>query len=851
MKPKSDEKPLIVLEESSDTASNPTNNVNIPNTGALASAVDDDDDEQLLSVSIDKNLDNNFYKTNPTKEKLNNLSIEETHQNSAASGGSSRNSENAEPSVSTDNLPGTSQAPAQTVASTLSASLPQQQQNPTFRIRSRTAAINEHLASQSENFESLDYDVCENVLFQKEQERISSTRFSLRKDILRWIIFIQIGIITALIACAIDIVIEELSSLKYEFLKHSVDINVPHQDNPVGDLAIPYLYWLGLSMLPVALGAAMVTYIEPITAGSGIPQVKSYLNGVKVPRIVRIKTLAVKSIGVITSVVGGLAGGKEGPMIHAGAVVAAGISQGKSTTFVKDFRIFKAFRDDHEKRDFVLGGAAAGVAAAFGSPIGGMLFSLEEAASFWNQNLIWRTLVASIISSFTLNIVLSAYHGLGDFTFTGLFNLGKFEQPLTFEYYELPIFMIFGITGGLLGALWNMLNTKINKFRSRFIKFKFGKVMEAVLVALIGVSLACTMIYFINDCRPLGNDPTDYPTQLFCEDNEYNAVAALWFQTPEATVRSLFHDPPGSHKILSLTLFTLIYFLLSCFTFGLNVSLGVFIPTALVGAAWGRLVAMVAYYVFPTAAFLNPGKYALIGAAANLGGVLRMTISLTVILMETTGIETSFFFPLIITLISAKWVGDYFNEGIYDIQVKVNHVPMLPWEPLPHYMGLKASNIMSSPVVCIKLRDKSKYIYDILNRYKHNGFPVVDDVEGNDRSKGRVCGIILRSQLIVILLKSLYEEKKRFWINETSIQTFRDVYPRYPSIDNVRMHDDKVNYTVNLDIFMNPSPVCSREHDSVQKIFNKFRALGLRHLIVVDKENRVSGIITRKDFLYK
>lgn len=60
----------------------------------------------------------------------------------------------------------------------------------------------------------------------------------------------------------------------------------------------------------MALGAAMVTYIEPITAGSGIPQVKSYLNGVKVPRIVRIKTLAVKSIGVITSVVGGLAGGK-------------------------------------------------------------------------------------------------------------------------------------------------------------------------------------------------------------------------------------------------------------------------------------------------------------------------------------------------------------------------------------------------------------------------------------------------------------------------------------------------------------------------------------------------------------
>lgn len=125
-----------------------------------------------------------------------------------------------------------------------------------------------------------------------------------------------------------------------------------------------------MNVAMVFIGSMMVTYIEPVAAGSGIPQVKCYLNGVKVPRVVRIKTLVVKVVGVITSVVGGLAGGKEGPMIHSGAVIAAGISQGKSTTFRKDFQIFRYFRDDHEKRDFVVGGAAAGVSAAFGAPIG-------------------------------------------------------------------------------------------------------------------------------------------------------------------------------------------------------------------------------------------------------------------------------------------------------------------------------------------------------------------------------------------------------------------------------------------------------------------------------------------------
>lgn len=75
-------------------------------------------------------------------------------------------------------------------------------------------------------------------------------------------------------------------------------------------LWIPFTVWAACSAIPVLIGSLLVTYVEPVAAGSGIPQVKCYLNGVKIPRVVRIKTLVVKVFGVILSVVGGLAGGK-------------------------------------------------------------------------------------------------------------------------------------------------------------------------------------------------------------------------------------------------------------------------------------------------------------------------------------------------------------------------------------------------------------------------------------------------------------------------------------------------------------------------------------------------------------
>ncbi|XP_017272225.1 H(+)/Cl(-) exchange transporter 7 isoform X2 [Kryptolebias marmoratus] len=696
-------------------------------------------------------------------------------------------------------------------------------------------------------FESLDYDNIENQLFLEEERRMSFLGFRCL-EISRWVVCGLIGVLTGLIACFIDIVVEKLAGIKYQVIKENIV-----QFTEAGGLSISLILWAVLNCAFVMLGAIMVACFEPIAGGSGIPQIKCYLNGVKIPRVVRLKTLVVKVFGVICSVVGGLAVGKEGPMIHSGAVVAAGVSQGRSTSLKRDFKIFEYFRRDTEKRDFVSAGAAAGVSAAFGAPVGGVLFALEEGASFWNQMLTWRIFFASMISTFTLNFFLSIYHHKpGELSNPGLINFGRFEsETMAYNFYEIPLFIAMGALGGALGALFNVLNYWLTIFRIRYVHRPCLQVMEAMLVAAVTAAVSFIMIYFSNDCQPLGPDNSEeYPLQLFCADGEYNSMATAFFNTPERSVRSLFHNPAGTYNPLTLGLFTLTYFFLACWTYGLSVSAGVFIPSLLIGAAWGRLCGiLLASIAQADSTWADPGKYALIGAAAQLGGIVRMTLSLTVILVEATG-NVTYGLPIMLALMTAKIVGDYFQEGLYDIHIKLQSVPFLHSEAPATSHWLTAREVMSSPVTCFNKVEKVGTIVDVLSNTStnHNGFPVVVQVSDNDEP-AKLCGLILRSQLIVLLKHKVFVElaQSRLTQRKLQLKDFRDAYPRFPPIQSIHVSQDERECMMDLTEFMNPTPYTVPQDTSLPRVFKLFRALGLRHLVVVDDENRVVGLVTRKD----
>lgn len=234
-----------------------------------------------------------------------------------------------------------------------------------------------------------------------------------------------------------------------------------------------------------------------------------------------------------------------------------------------------------------------------------------------------------------------------------------------------------------------------------------------------------------------------------------------------------------------------------------------------------------------------------------------MTLSLTVILIEATG-NITLGVPVMIVLMIAKWVGDLFTEGIYDMHIQLQGVPVLGWEPPEMTSNISAKKVMSHPVVKLDSVSKVDVIVDVLKRETHDGFPVVlqhlESLNEHESissvssctSFGTLAGLITRSQLIILLRQKCFVED-RHSISTMTPDDFRSIYPRFPKIGDIELTEADLRCSIDLLPFMNPSPYVVYENTSFPRIFKLFRGLGLRHLVVINRSNEVIGIVTRKD----
>ena len=254
-------------------------------------------------------------------------------------------------------------------------------------------------------------------------------------------------------------------------------------------------------------------------------------------------------------------------------------------------------------------------------------------------------------------------------------------------------------------------------------------------------------MYSTDDCRSYDVDLNQAPIRLYCQDGKASAAASLWYKTPEESVRSLFHDMEGAHSFTTLLAFAFLYFFLACWTYGMFISSGLFVPSLLIGASWGRLTGMALNYLLPewdwgdlgnvnldrsywyeyvliTLVFYL-GKYALIGASAQLAGTIRLTYSLTAIVLEATG-NLTYIFPIFVTVFMAKIIGDFLNEGLYDIHINIMGIPLLPYQPKVELRTITAKDMMNKNVKYLHIRSKVKDVVQLLQETSHNAFPVVD-----------------------------------------------------------------------------------------------------------------------------
>merc|ERR1719183_2529004 len=122
---------------------------------------------------------------------------------------------------------------------------------------------------------------------------------------------------------------------------------------------------------------------------------------------------------------------------------------------------------------------------------------------------------------------------------------------------------------------------------------------------------------------------------------------------------------------------------------------------------------------------IKPGMYAMLGAAATLGGVCRVTISLVVIMFELTG-GLQMIVPFMIVCITAKAVGDYFTPGIYDYCIIIRKYPFLH-EPDGVTFHSKAYQCMDDQALdCLHpaMNQTCEVLLHFLENFKHGGLPI-------------------------------------------------------------------------------------------------------------------------------
>ncbi|RXK39132.1 chloride channel, other eukaryote [Tremella mesenterica] len=603
--------------------------------------------------------------------------------------------------------------------------------------------------------------------------------------------------------------------------------------------------------------AYLVKSFAPYAAGSGISEIKCILGGFIIKGFLSAETFAIKALTMCLAIASGLSVGKEGPSVHVACSLGNVIA-----------RLFHKYDRSHLKmREIVTASSAAGVAVAFGSPIGGVLFSIEEMNQTFSNRTMWQSFVCALVATFTLASM--------DPFRTGKLVLFQVSYDRDWHYFEIPVYVLIGIFGGLYGAFVIKFNLQVAGFRRKHL----GQhaIAEAVTLATI-----TAFIGYLN--RFLRIDMTESLEVLFreCEGGGNRA--------------GLCQSSSQWRMVNSLLLATIVRTVLIVASYGCKVPAGIFVPSMAVGATFGRMMGILMKALqqsYPEAPLfaacqpdvpcITPGTYAFLGAAAAMGGVTRLTVTVVVIMFELTGALT-YILPTMLTLLVTKAVSDQFGGGgISDRMIRFNGYPFLEKEDKEDGEAfIEPSELLeviltgaNGPVANVMRKDlvvmyasgmPLSAIGEIVQSTNYQGFPVVRSEE--DRT---IIGFARKTELRFALEKAT--RTRNLSVNATcTFQCISDDVNKtnaslaQPDIivspsTNTRTRQisasgrEELRRTSGLEAdqvdfgqYVDETPLTVSPKMPLEIVMQLFRRMGPRVILVADK-GLLMGVVTVKDVL--
>ncbi len=470
----------------------------------------------------------------------------------------------------------------------------------------------------------------------------------------------------------------------------------------------------------------------------------------------------------------------------------------------------------------------------------------QEMASYFPLKTLWRSYFCALVAT----AVLAAMNPFR----TGQLVMFQVKYDRTWHFFELIFFILIGVFGGLYGAFVIKWNLRAQAFRKKCLT-KYA-IPEAVILAG-ATALLCYPNMFLRI------DMTEMMEMLFLEcegDQDYDGIC-------EAKNRW--------SVVFSLFFATTLRILLVIISYGCKVPAGIFVPSMAIGASFGRMVGILVQALhesFPNSRFfsacepdvacITPGTYAFLGAGAALSGIMHITISVTVIMVELTGALT-YILPTMIVVGVTKAVGDRFGKGgIADRMIWFNGFPFLDNKE-EHSFGAPVSQVMTSTDISVlPASDFSVTAAEhILNSTPFSGFPIVEDPQHSNILLGYIGRTELRFAIDRARKAGLMSPNAKCSFTPSSApqhgtgisDTPQLRTPTTPILTPPPLTFDAIasssgQQTVDFSPFVDATPITVHPRLPLETVMELFKKMGPR-VILVEHRGRLVGLVTVKDCL--